>query len=452
MKWDDLRVVRINLDTEEGKDIREKFGLKGDVKEFVRAYFLGELKEAGKDGEKPVLISTNDIDRMGDIVEPRGAQLDNFRKNPVVLWAHSYHMPPIGSAQWIKRAANGILAKVKWASTEFAQSIKGLYEEGHMKAWSIGFIPKEWEDFEEKVDGEKRRGRRYKKWELLEFSSVPVPANPNALSLAVSKGLKVSEAIMKELGITITDTGKAKAEFTGDAAATPISTIIETDPTAEVVDKDPDFSWIWDAIVPAEFDEELESEEIQAVCYPEDERPKQERPATKVQTLIFDKEVYKTAEAARKWAKDHDFKSDKVDETDTSFRLRQRNPGDFEPDSLKTITLDKGIKAVIGRLKKMVESGGDDVKRLREEMLSMTKQHNALLDKNKVMENEINQLKAGKSKPVITIKVEDKAGKEKASNEPVIRIEGVTIAKSELEKVIREAIDGRIKEMTGVVS
>ena len=440
MKWDDLRVVRINLDTEEGKSIREKFGLGKDVKEFVRAYFLGELKEAGADGEKPVLVSTNDVDRMGDIVEPKGAQLENFRKNPVILWAHSYHLPPIGSAQWIKRTANGVLAKVRWASNEFAQSIRDLYTEGHMKAWSIGFIPKEWEDFKEKIDGEDRRGRRYKKWELLEFSAVPVPANPNALSLAVAKGLKVSEAIMAELGITVTDTGKAKAE-----ATTPIPVIIATDTPDKVEDKDPDFSWIWDAIESADFEKELEDEEIQAVCYPDDDTPKQERPPTKVQTLIFNKEVYKTTEAAKKWAKDHDFKSDKVDETEDSFRLRQRNPSDFVPNSFRTITLDKGIKAVIGRLKKAIEETDDQIEKLRGELSDAYGKVDALLNENKA-------LKAGKDQSVITIKIEDKTGEEKASDEPVIRIEGATITKSELEKVIREAIDGRIKAMTGVVS
>lgn len=42
-----------------------------------------------------------------------------------------------------------------------------------------------------------------------------------------------------------------------------------------------------------------------------------------------------------------------IDETDDSIRIRQRNPGDFEPNSFRTIKLPgaKGIKAVIGKLK-----------------------------------------------------------------------------------------------------
>jgi hypothetical protein len=73
--------------------------------------------------------------------------------------------------------------------------------------------------------------------------------------------------------------------------------------------------------------------------------------ATTVQTLVFDKQVFKTRAAAETWARDHDFKADKVDETETSFRIRQRDPGDFKEGSFRTIEITRGVKAVIGRLK-----------------------------------------------------------------------------------------------------
>jgi hypothetical protein len=72
--------------------------------------------------------------------------------------------------------------------------------------------------------------------------------------------------------------------------------------------------------------------------------------ATTVQTLIFDKAVFTRSEAV-KWARSHGFKSNKVDTTKTSYRLRQRNPGDFQRGSFRTISLRRGVKAVIGRLK-----------------------------------------------------------------------------------------------------
>jgi hypothetical protein len=69
-----------------------------------------------------------------------------------------------------------------------------------------------------------------------------------------------------------------------------------------------------------------------------------------MQTLIFSKEDW-TRQRAVAWARDHEFRADKVDETENSYRLRQREPGAFRPGSFRTIDLQgvQGVKAVIGR-------------------------------------------------------------------------------------------------------
>lgn len=79
---------------------------------------------------------------------------------------------------------------------------------------------------------------------------------------------------------------------------------------------------------------------------------------TKVQTLIFDKEFFSRTQAVE-WASEREFSADKVDSTEESFRLRQRAPGEFKPESFRTITLTKGVKAVIGRLKKEATASND---------------------------------------------------------------------------------------------
>jgi len=73
------------------------------------------------------------------------------------------------------------------------------------------------------------------------------------------------------------------------------------------------------------------------------------RDGSVVQTLIFDKKVFPTRESATRWAREHDFRADKVDETENSWRLRQREPGDFI--RFRTIRLTRGVQAVIGPLK-----------------------------------------------------------------------------------------------------
>lgn len=75
-----------------------------------------------------------------------------------------------------------------------------------------------------------------------------------------------------------------------------------------------------------------------------------------IQTLIFSKEVFETKEEAIKWAKDHDFSTAKgVDETETSFRIRQREPSDFRSETFRTIDITDGVKAVVGRLVEKAE-------------------------------------------------------------------------------------------------
>lgn len=78
-------------------------------------------------------------------------------------------------------------------------------------------------------------------------------------------------------------------------------------------------------------------------------KPKK-RTTTRVQTLIFDKKVF-SRKGAVQWAKTHDFRSSDVDETEESYRLRQRDPKKFRPGSFRTTELTKGVQAVVGKLK-----------------------------------------------------------------------------------------------------
>lgn len=80
---------------------------------------------------------------------------------------------------------------------------------------------------------------------------------------------------------------------------------------------------------------------------------------TEVQTLVFSKESFTRARAVS-WAKEHDFRSDKVDETSTSFRLRQREPDAFQEGSFRIISLTTGVQAVVGRPK---QKSGDKAKK-----------------------------------------------------------------------------------------
>lgn len=169
-----------------------------------RGYFMPCIGTASAEGAKAdepmrlkVTISTRGRDRHGDILEPGGAQVASFLKNPVVLWAHEYRSLPIGRATALTREGEALKADVIFAGTPFAREVYGLYAGGFLKGWSVGFLPLEWEVME---DAQGRfNGYHVKSWELMELSAVPVPANPEALTEALGKGLVREPALRKSL-------------------------------------------------------------------------------------------------------------------------------------------------------------------------------------------------------------------------------------------------------------
>ena len=141
-------------------------------------------------------ISTSVLDRDGDILEPKGVMLENYRNNSVVLFAHNYSNLPIGKSISEKIYQDCIESEVEFAPTAFAQDCKKLCEKGFLNAASVGFIGHE----SEQIEGSKY-GKRYTKWELLEWSIVPVPSNfGSLLQNAKAKGINL-DAMEKELKI-----------------------------------------------------------------------------------------------------------------------------------------------------------------------------------------------------------------------------------------------------------
>ena len=146
-----------------------------------------------------VTITTTVTDRDGDIVEAKGAKLANFRKNPVVLMAHDYRGLPIARAENLEKTDDYIKSKVIFppeGDYPLADTVYRLYKGKFMRAWSIGFIPIKTEDIvdeDEKNNTEilRRKGRRIKSWELLEFSGCSVPSNPEALNNMLEKGINI---------------------------------------------------------------------------------------------------------------------------------------------------------------------------------------------------------------------------------------------------------------------
>ena len=143
------------------------------------------VKEKRKDGGR-ILISTGSLDRERDRVLPQGARVENYLKNPVVQWGHNYRDPwaTVGKTTQLEIGEEGIIADFELrpaANDQDPQNVVLLLWNGEwIRTASIGFDPsvKAWEENEE-------GGRDFTAWELLEWSLVPIPANQEALRLAV---------------------------------------------------------------------------------------------------------------------------------------------------------------------------------------------------------------------------------------------------------------------------
>ena len=135
------------------------------------------------------VITTSDPDRGGDVVVPAGLRnRDEFMTNPVVLWAHNRtQFPPIGVCEWIDVQPRRVVAETRFAEgVPFAEDIFRLYEQGVLRGWSVGFIPLK----ATRLPGPNGRPALWvAEWDLMEYSAVPLPENPHALTLAVQKGL-----------------------------------------------------------------------------------------------------------------------------------------------------------------------------------------------------------------------------------------------------------------------
>lgn len=130
--------------------------------------------------------SSEDRDRDGDIMVLKGWRLQNFKKNPVILWAHNYTRPPIGKAIDIEKNDSKLSLKIKFVDGSidpFAEQVYQLVKEGFLKTVSVGFIPYKREGLNEKDKKQRPEitwGSRISA-ELLETSLVPVPTNPTAM-------------------------------------------------------------------------------------------------------------------------------------------------------------------------------------------------------------------------------------------------------------------------------
>ncbi len=138
------------------------------------------------------VISTSAVDRDHDIIEVGGWNLENYLKNPVVLYGHNYRGLPVARAVEVGVKGENLIATDRFTPADvhpFGYMVYQLVRSQFLSAVSVGFRPTAY------VYNDDHGGYDFKEQELLEHSVVPVPSNPEALALASAKGIDISPMI-----------------------------------------------------------------------------------------------------------------------------------------------------------------------------------------------------------------------------------------------------------------
>jgi HK97 family phage major capsid protein/HK97 family phage prohead protease len=182
------------------------------------------------------VITSRIVDRDGDVIEPRGMRSGAFTTNPVVLFGHRSWGGPmdvIGRNLSLDPSDTEVVALTQFASpaaNPMADHCWHLVKEGMLRAWSIGFLPITWSE-EKILPGQ--TGWWFKEWELVEYSLVPIPSNPEALTRLmkalrlpegategdVAQMLRLRRAPLWDLG-AVTTTSTTEGQIMGDDAKT----------------------------------------------------------------------------------------------------------------------------------------------------------------------------------------------------------------------------------------
>ncbi len=141
------------------------------------------------------VISTGALDRYNSTIAVEGWKTENFEKNPVVLWAHDDSIPAIGRAGNVRTEGGRLKSRAVFAERDvhpLADTVYQLIKGRFIGAASVGWIPLEYKFVE---DGERGFGIDFLEQELLEWSVVNIPANPDCLVGARSLGIDTKPLI-----------------------------------------------------------------------------------------------------------------------------------------------------------------------------------------------------------------------------------------------------------------
>lgn len=157
----------------------------------IRLQCLSGVVKSAQDGAVYIegYANRKTVDRSDEIIESDAWTLDDYKKNPVILYNHGMDaklgQTPVGKCEKIEPREDGLYVKAKVSSVNDPDinRVRELVKEGMLRAFSVGFSCKD------SIMDEKGI-RRIKKADLFEISIVGVPMNQDSLFSITGKMLE----------------------------------------------------------------------------------------------------------------------------------------------------------------------------------------------------------------------------------------------------------------------
>lgn len=329
------------------------------------------------------LANAATVDRANELISPKAWEMDNFKKNPIVLFNHG-HDPqfgymPVGYAMDVRATDEGLYTKIKLSNsnTEKIRAVRDLVEEGVLKTFSVGFEP---------LDGTKADNGNHQvitKAQLIEISIVPIPMNQDSTFSLLSKSYNYvrtniakswisSHLLSKELAqkgfyfasaihqrihdLKQGDVVKSIAELSGLQQDVVLGILVgnveEIPQTA--IDAFSKFLKI-DKL----FLEKLAKKDVVTInintkddnMEPMDNQDAESQVEDKQEQMVHSikvaKDKYPNVEDAKKVVSDAGYSVDKVEEDDVAFTFIQNEMDDEMMESAETMEIGDGVFAVV---------------------------------------------------------------------------------------------------------
>jgi hypothetical protein len=190
-------------------------------------------------------ITTDNIDREGDVILSRGMNDSQFKINPIVTLEHNYTVPPVGKSIWRKIIKQGPIAGIKaktiypnkppeWNGDWPSDIAFSLIKAGLLQGKSIGALPTKIHfptNKELDVYGKSCK-LIVDEWMLIEYACTLLPVQQNAVVEAVSKGaVKLTDELAKALGLDPVRPSPSPAAVT---TTDPLPTVSRFTPLEEI--------------------------------------------------------------------------------------------------------------------------------------------------------------------------------------------------------------------------